>query len=375
MTLTTTAATLRGLRCTLLTAVTFALLFAPMAAPASAAARGSAAQTFTLGTPGVPFGFVEPLDPLFTLGDEADQQLAFVTPLTSVPVKDVMAKTPWMTLGAPGVDKEFRRFVWTADSDPGASYQVSYSISGGLWVVAPGDGGYTFPEGSHGKTIAVRVKMSSTDANATSRFDDITIVWARWTRKPAKPADGGHKPGAGGHNGSGVYVYPSAASTAQAPAHTGRDSSATAGPGAAGTAASGQGTGAGAARSRAVATRPVQGVSQSSVSQIPAPPVESAGAGGPVQVVGVRVREDEHLATGVPFEPSAGVELAADGGASPGQADGGSGVPVLLVSAMAGTLAVLLFGPWLFTAAWLRGLTGFSSRRARSGGPFGRVAR
>jgi hypothetical protein len=375
-TLTIRAATRRGFGCVLLTALALALTCASPAVAASATERAVAVRTFTLGTPGVPFGFVEPLDPLFTLGDAEDEQLAFVTPLTTVPVRDVLAKTTWMGLGAPGVDKEFRRFTWTADADPGASFQVSYSVAGAAWRVAAGDGGYTFPDDSHGKTIAVRVKMSSTVADATARFDDITVTWVKWAR-PAKPADDDRKPGAGGNNGSGVYVYPSAAPTAQAPAQTGASSYS---PGAAsnttGSSVSGAGgdygSGAGSTVSRAATTGSGTETAEAApVGEVPAPPVESTGEGAPTQVTGVLADQGEQVVTGVPYKQSAWVGPAS-GGAAPADVKRGSKAPVLLIAAATGVLALTLFGPWLFTAASLRELTHFNSRRARSRGPFGR---
>ena len=55
----------------LLTALASALLCASPAVAAPATARAVAVRTVTLGTPGVSFGFVEPLDLPFTLGDAA----------------------------------------------------------------------------------------------------------------------------------------------------------------------------------------------------------------------------------------------------------------------------------------------------------------
>jgi hypothetical protein len=362
----------------LLTALASALMCASPVVAAPATERAAAVRTFTLGAPGVPFGFVEPLDLLFTLGDAADEQLAFVTPLTAVPVRDVLAKTAWIDLGAPGVDKEFRRFTWTADADPGASFQVSYSVAGAAWVVAAGDDGYVFPDDSHGKTIAFRVKMSSTDADATARFDDITIAWVKWTR-PAKPADDARKPGAGGDNGSGVYVYPSAAPAAQAPAQTGGSSYS---PGSAAystvssrsDAGSSHGSGAGSTVSPAATTGSGTETTEAApVSEVPAPPVESTGEGAPTQVTGVLADQGEQVVTGVPYKQSAWAGPASDG-AMPAVVQSGPKAPILLIAGAAVVLALTLFGPWLFTAASLRELTRFSSRRARSRGPSGRVA-
>ena len=347
-------------------ALVFVLLCASTGLTASATARGATVQTLTLGTPGVPFAFVEPLDPLFTLGDGSDERLAFITPLLTVPVRDVMARTPWMNLGAQGVDKEFRRLAWTADSDPGASFEVSYSIGGGVWLIAQGDGGYAFPDGSHGKAIAVRVKMSSTDADATARFDDISISWVKWTRHRVKPADDVHDPGAGHDSGSGVYVYPTAAPSAQASARAGGGSTYSAGSRASGGVGGGHESGAGSAESGAVATGTGPEVLEAApVRQVPAPPVESTGEGAQVPVTGVLVDQGEQVVTGVPYRSSAGVEPAG-GGASLGGSKRGLGVSRLLIGATAGIVITLLFGPWLFTAASLRELTGFSSRRVRS---------
>jgi hypothetical protein len=358
----------------LLTVLASALVCAAPAVAAPACGRGATVQTFTLGAPGVPFGFVQPLDPLFTLGDAADEQLAFVMPLTTVPVRDVLAKTTWIDLGAPGVDKEFRRFTWTADADPGASFQVSYSVAGAAWVIASGNGGYAFPDDSHGKTIAVRVKMSSTAADATARFDDITVAWVKWTR-PAKPDDDDRKPG-GGDSGSGVYVYPSAAPAAQAPAQTGGssyspDSASYSTSSSFSDAGGSDGSGAGSTVSAATTGSGTETAEAAPVGDVPAPPVESTGEGAPTQVTGVLADQGEQVVTGVPYTQSAWVGPAS-GGAAPADAKSGSKAPVLLIAAAAGVLALTLFGPWLFTAASLRELTRFNARRARSRGPFDR---
>jgi hypothetical protein len=337
-------------------------------------------QTYPLGTPGVPFGFIEPLDPLFTLGDGADEQLSFIIPIASAPVREVLAKTRWMTLDATGVDKQFRQLVWNADADPGASYEVSYSIGGGAWVVARGDGRYTFPESGHGKTIAIRVKMSSSAAEATARFDDITIKWVKWTRKPAAPDDkpGDDKNGTG-HNGSGEYVYPSAAPAASAPAQNTGGSSYSPGVGSSGSSGgsgSGYGSGAGSGDPPADVPEPPPEVAETAPSgEVPAPPIESSGEGAPVQVTGVLADQDEQVVTGVPYTPSGGGGMLSGADAASAGPTSGAHAPVLFISAGAATLAAILFGPWLFTAASLREFTRFSPRRARSRGPFGRLPR
>jgi hypothetical protein len=175
-----------------------------LAAPGAASAQATTktvtgVESLALGSPAAPFGFLEPLDPLLTLGDAGDQRLAFITPLATVPAS-ALAKTAWLDLGQPGVNKEFLSLIWNAASDRAASYIVSYSVNGGAWLPAVGRGGFEIPDGTHGKTIAVRVWMTTSDANATPRFDDVTIEWTTWKGKPTKPGgdDSGpsHKPNA-----------------------------------------------------------------------------------------------------------------------------------------------------------------------------------
>ena len=357
------------------------------AAPAGAG-RSAGVQSLTLGGPGVPFGFVQPLDPLVTLGDGGDEQLAFITPLASVPAS-ALTKTTWINLGQPGVDKEFLSFIWNADSDRGAQYIVSYSVDGRAWLSAVGKGGFDLPDGTHGKTIAIRVWMTTSDANATPRFDDITIEWTKWKGKPTKPTGDGsgvsHKPNAGHNNGSGVYTYPSAQQpAAQAPAQGSGGTGASTGTGGSSTggsstggggATSTGGGGSGSSVSQATVTEPVPEVAPvPPVSEVPAPPVESTGEGAPTPVTGV-VAADEQQVSGVPYVPSGGAGSAGSGGTPPGGADGGLSVPVLLIGGAAVVLGVTLFVPWLVTAASLREITGFSPRRARTHGPFGSIKR
>jgi hypothetical protein len=369
----------RALGGALLAALAVAMLCTSPAA--SASTRGADVQTYPMGTPGVPFGFIEPLDPLFTLGDPTDEQLAFIIPIATAPVREVLAKTRWLTLGATGVDKQFRSLAWHADADPGASFEVSYSIAGGAWVVARGDGAYTFPDDGHGKTIAIRVKMSSSDAEATARFDDITIRWAKWTGKPKAPDDGpGDDKNGTGHNGSGVYNYPSAAPAAPAPAQSTGDSSYSSGVGSSGSSGgsgSGYGSGAGSGGDPpADVPEPPPEVTETAPSgEVPAPPIESSGEGAPVQVTGVLAEQDEQVVTGVPYTPSGGGGMLSGADAASAGATSDAHAPVLFISAGAATVAAILFVPWLLTAASLRELTRFSPRRARSRGPFGRIAR
>ena len=310
--------------------VVAAVLFAVLAAATLAAAapahagRSAGVRSLTLGGPGVPFGFVQPLDPLVTLGDAGDEQLAFITPLASVPV-DVLTKTTWVNLGEPGVDKEFLSFIWNADSDRSAQYIVSYSVDGRAWLSAVGKGGYDLPDGTHGKTIAIRVWMTTSDANATPRFDDITIEWTKWKGKPTKPTGDGsgvsHKPNAGHNNGSGVYTYPSAPA-AQAPAQGsgGTGASTSTGGSTSGSSTGGGGAtstgggGSGSSVSQATVTEPVPEVAPvPPVSEVPAPPVESTGEGAPTPVTGV-VAADEQQVSGVPYVPSGGAGSAGSGG-------------------------------------------------------------
>ncbi len=340
-------------------------------AQAGKAARG--VESATLGAPGVPFGFVQPLDSQVTLGDMGDEQLAFVTPLAAVPA-DALAKTPWLNLGRPGVDKEFLSLIWNADSDPGARFIVSYSVDGAAWRSAGGVRGFEIPDGTHGKTIAIRVWMTTSDANATSRIDDITIEWARWKGKPTKPGGDGsgdsHKPNAS-HNGSGVYTYPSAEQAQpQAPAESGGGTGSGAGNAGVSSAAAAGGSGV----TPAVADTAPEVAAPATTSEVPAPPIESAGEGDPIAVVGVLSDQGQQV-SGVPYAPTDGDGAAGWGGTPPGGADGGLNAPIPFIASVAVVLGIVLFAPWLVTAASLRELTGFNARRARAGGPFGPVPR
>ena len=118
-------------------------LSALLAVPAFAASSG--VQSFTIGTPGTAFGFVEPFDPLLTAGDPADEQLAFTVPLASVPAS-ASAETGRMDLGGAGVDKEFLSLIWNATTDRGAQYIVYYSVDGRAWLSAVGHGGFDLPD-------------------------------------------------------------------------------------------------------------------------------------------------------------------------------------------------------------------------------------
>jgi len=355
----------------LLAAAALALL---TAAPARAATAG--VQSTTLGTPGVTFGFVT-INPLLTIGDTADEQLAFVTPLAAVP-SDALAKTAWMDLGKPGVDKEFIDFFWNADGAKGASYRVSYSIDGQAWLDAGSSGGFILPKKNRrGKTIAIRVWMTTSDPNATPRFDDITIEWKKWDGKPTNPAGDGsgvsHKPNAGHNNGSGVYTYPSAGKApAQAPAPGTGGSASGAGTGSTSSGASGTGSGSGAAA--ATANAAPAAAAPAPAGEVPAPPVMSSGEGAPTAVTGVLSNQGQQV-SGVPYVPTSEGGAAGSGGTPPGGAKGGLNVPLLLISIVVVVLGVVLFVPWLFAAASLRQITGYDEKRARAGGPFGPVRR
>jgi hypothetical protein len=349
--------------------VVLAVSGAGPAKAATKAARG--VDSLTLGSPGVPFGFVEPLNPLVTLGDVGDQQLAFVTPLATVPA-DALAKTTWLDLGQPGVDKEFLSLIWNADSDRAATYIVSYSVNGAAWLPAVGRGSFEIPDGTHGKTIAVRVWMTTSDVNATPRIDDITIEWTKWKGKPTKPGGDGsgvsHKPNAGHNSGSGVYTYPSA-DKAPAPAPPAQGTGGTgSGSGSSGVAPGSTGSGSGVAP--AVADAAPETVAPAPASEVPAPPVMSTGEGDQTAVTGVLSDQGQQV-SGVPYVPAGEVGAADAGGTPPGGAKGGLNVPVLLVTTVAAVLGIVLFVPWLVTAASLRNLTGFSESRARAQGPFG----
>jgi hypothetical protein len=96
----------------------------------------------------------------------------------------------------------------------------------------------------------------------------------------------------------------------------------------------------------------------------------STGEGDQTAVTGVLSDQGQQV-SGVPYVPSGEVGAAGAGGTPPGGAKGGVNVPVLLVTTVAAVLGVVLFVPWLVTAASLRNITGYSERRARTHGPFG----
>jgi hypothetical protein len=349
------------------------LAAAVLALLAASPARGGTAgvQSTTLGTPGVTFGFQEPINSLLTIGDAADEQLAFVTPLATVP-SEALAKTAWMNLGKPGVDKEFLDFIWNAVGAKSAAYILSYSVDGQAWLNAGSSGAYQLPDSTHGKTIAIRVWMTTSDPNATPRFDDLTIEWTKWKGKPTKPAGDGsgpsHKPNAGHNNGSGVYTYPSVGKTpAQAPASGTGGSGSSAGAGGTSSGASGSGNGSGVAA--ATANTAPAAAAPAPAGEVPAPPVMSSGEGAPTAVTGVLSNQGQQV-SGVPYVPSSEGGAAGSGGTPPGGARGGVNVPLLLISIIVVVLGVVLFTPWLFAAASLRRITGYDEKRARAGGPF-----
>jgi hypothetical protein len=92
-------------------------------------------------------------------------------------------------------------------------------------------------------------------------------------------------------------------------------------------------------------------------------------------VTGVLADQDDQVVAGVPYTPTTGGGSMGGDEAEAGGATRGTRVPVLFIGATTGILAVMMFGPWLFTAASLREFSRFDPRRARSRGPFGRLAR
>ena len=135
---------------------------------------------------------------------------------------------------------------------------MSYSVNDRAWLPAVGEGGFEIPDGTHGKTIAFRVWMTTSDVAATPRFDDITVEWTRWKGKPTKPSGDGsgvsHRPDAGTDNGSGVYTYPSAKEApvqppVQPPAQTADQTGSGSGQGRTSADTAGDGSGVGAATS------------------------------------------------------------------------------------------------------------------------------
>jgi hypothetical protein len=357
-------------------AVAAACLLCAAARPAPAAAN--AVFTFVEGTPEAPFSLQLPLDAALTAGDGADQQLSLVLPLEGeLPVTAAAWSVP-LDLGKPSVDKEFLSLSWTADKPRGTNLFLSYSVDGGAWLPAVGGRGFDIPRGTHGRTFAYRVSVTSGDVEQSPVLDDIVIEYARWTGKPTEPpgGDGGtsHKPQPDGKPGSGTYTYPETGGGVSAPGSGGSGgSSGGSGSGSGGSGSgAGRSTGAGSGGSSLAAATAAAAQTAAAASSIPSPPA-SAPTGEARSVSGLPV-DAGRVVSGVAFEPvgSAGAAGTADPPAAAGKP---GGPPFGAIALVVAALAAMFFVPWLFAAARLRRITGYDFERARLFGPFWPLAR
>ncbi len=191
------------------------------AAPVALAAEVS---TYTEGPGFAPWSF-ETLDRSLTTGVANDQALEFVLPVDGDLPATSWATTTRLDLGKPGVDKEYLSLAWGATVPRGANVFVSYSVDGGAWLPAVGDLGFAIPDGTHGKTFAYRVTLTTSDALATPAVEFVTVESAKWTGEPTKPPSGdgdgsSHQPGASRKPGSGSYTYPPTGGSTAVPGST-----------------------------------------------------------------------------------------------------------------------------------------------------------
>jgi hypothetical protein len=351
---------------TLAVAASCLLLAAARPAPAVAA---NPVLTFVEGTPEAPFSLEQPLDTALTAGDGLDQQLRLVTPLEGDLPVTAEAQSVALDLGKPALAKEFLSLSWGAAKPRGTNLFISYSVDGGAWLPAVGGGGFDIPRGTHGKTIAYRVIMTSGDASESPALDDIVIEYARWTGKPTDPPGGGggtsHKPQADRKPGSGTYTYPDAGGGA-AGGSSGGSASGPAGGSGTGS-RTGYGGGSGAGSSALAATRAVSEAAAAQPAAIPSPPA-SAPSGAPQAVSGLPVDAGQTV-SGVTLE-AAGSAPAAGSASMPAAAGEPGRLPIGPIAVAAVALAAIFFVPWLIAAARLRRLTGYDFERARLFGPF-----
>jgi hypothetical protein len=340
------------------------------AAPPAPAAAATPVLTFAEGTPEAPFSLQLPLDPALTVGDGPDQQLRLVTPIgPDLPVTAV-ARSVALDFGKPAQDKEFLSLSWSAVKPRGTNLFINYSVDGRAWLPAVGGNGFDIPRGTHGKTIAYGISMTSGDVSQSPVLDDIVIEYARWTGKPVVPPDGdggtSHKPRPDHKPGSGTYTYPDAGG----PADGGSSAGSGGNPGGSGSgtgSGSSSGSGAGGGSSALVATSGVSDAAAAQPAPIPSPPA-SAPSGAPQSVSGLPVDAGQTV-SGVAFE-AAGSAFAADAGRTPAAAGEPGRLPIGPVVLVVAALAAMFFVPWLIAAARLRSITGYDFERARLFGPF-----
>ena len=359
--------------------------FACVLGVAATPARASEVFTYTEGLSYAPFSFPA-LDPALTTGPAGDQRLQFVLPVSGAMPATAVATAGPFDFGKPSIDKEFLSVSWSSTVPRGGNLFVSYSVDGRAWLPAIGDLGFDIPDGTHGRTIAYRVSLTTSDPDSSPVLRSVTIEYARWTGDPTKPPPGGggggsHQPGATHKPGSGSYTYPPTGGSTSAPGwSSGGYGGAPGGPvhggggsgsGAGGSGGAGSGSGgAGAAASQQPPA--VQATAQPS-SQIPAPPASSP-VGPARSVSGLLVDPEAPTVTGVPLETVSAGGLAG-GGETPVAASGESPFPYRRAAAVSATLAALLFVPWLISAAGLRRITGHDFEHARLWGPFGLLRR
>ena len=351
---------------------------------ASPPARAAEISTYTEGLAFAPFSF-QTLDPALTTGPAGDQRLRFVLPVAGGMPATAVATTGPLTFGKPSLDKEFLSLSWGGTVPRGANLFMSYSVDGRAWLPAIGALGFDIPDGTHGKTIAYRVSLTTSDPQSSPVLEFVTIEYTRWTGDPTKPPPGGggggsHQPGATHKPGSGSYTYPPTGGTASGPnwssggAYGGTSGGSGYGTGGSGTGtggSGGSGSGSGTAAGAASQQPPVVQATAQPSAQVPAPPVSGASPTGPPQAVsGLPVDPNAPAVTGVPLETVSEGGLAG-GGEAPVAAAGSSSFPFGWVAAASATLAALFFVPWLISAAGLRRITGYDFERARTWGPFG----
>lgn len=353
------------------------LATACLAAAASGVARAEDILAYTEGAGATPWSFVS-LDPALTTGPGGDQALEFVLPVDrDLPFTSV-ATTGRLDMGKATQEKEFLSLAWGSTVPRGANVFMSYSVDGGAWLPAVGALGFDIPDGTHGKTIAYRVTLTTSESSATPSVRFVTIEYTRWTGRPTKPPSGGgggssHQPGATHKPGSGSYTYPPAGGSASAPSWGGGSSGGTGGlggttggSGSAGGSGSGSGSGSGASAAQAQQAPMVQAAAQPSAA-VPSPPA-SAPVGPSQSVSGLPVDPGAPVVEGVPLEPVGA--SGAGSGQAPVAASAGFSFPVVPVLAVGAALAVLLLVPGVITASTIRRIGGHDLRRARLLGPF-----
>ena len=118
--------------------------------------------TYTEGLAFAPFSF-RSLDPSLTTGAAGDQRLQFVLPVNRDMPATAIATTGPLDFGKPTQDKEFLSLAWGSTLPRGANLFLSYSVDGRAWLPAIGDLGFAIPDGTHGKTIAYRASLTTSD--------------------------------------------------------------------------------------------------------------------------------------------------------------------------------------------------------------------